>query len=164
VAAAVSVSGLEDGSFAFLGFPPSRSKDRNNWFAKCRRLHEEVTVVVFEAPHRIRQTLSDLRDLVKQPIFVFRELTKLHEEALAGTTAELLAALPEPQGEFTIVIPQAPVAVADVVGVDKLVIIKEFGHLTSMGGGSRRQIAREVGRKFGLSTKQIYEMTKEQAG
>jgi len=164
VAAALSVSGLEDGTFAFLGFPPNRSKDRIAWFSRCKRLLEELPVVFFEAPHRVRQTLQDLDDSVKYPIFIFRELTKLHEEHLAGTTVELLTALPQPQGEFTVVIPRAPVAASRDVTVDKHLILKEFGHLSSVGRSSRREVAREVGRKFGLSTKQIYDLTKDQAG
>jgi 16S rRNA (cytidine1402-2'-O)-methyltransferase len=164
VAAAMSVSGLEDGTFAFLGFPPHRSTDRILWFSKCERLQEEVSVVFFEAPHRVRQTLQDLTDLVEQPIFIFRELTKLHEESLVGTTIELLAALPHPQGEFTIIIPKAPVAEAGDATIDKQLILHEFGHLASVGRSSRREVAREVGRKFGLSTKQIYDLTKDQAG
>jgi 16S rRNA (cytidine1402-2'-O)-methyltransferase len=164
VAAAMSVSGLEDGTFAFLGFPPHRSKDRILWFSKCQRLQEDVSVVFFEAPHRVRQTLQDLIGLVEQPIFIFRELTKLHEESLVGTTIDLLAALPHPQGEFTIVIPKAPVAEAGDATIDKQLILHEFGHLASVGRSSRREVAREVGRKFGLSTKQIYDLTKDQAG
>jgi 16S rRNA (cytidine1402-2'-O)-methyltransferase len=164
VAAALSVSGLEDDTFAFLGFPPTRSKDRIGWFSRCKRLLEELPVVFFEAPHRVRQTLQDLDDSVKYPIFIFRELTKLHEEHLAGTTVELLTALPQPQGEFTVVIPRAPVAASRDVTVDKHLILKEFGHLSSVGRSSRREVAREVGRKFGLSTKQIYDLTKDQAG
>jgi 16S rRNA (cytidine1402-2'-O)-methyltransferase len=164
VAAAMSVSGLEDGTFAFLGFPPNRSKDRIWWFSRCKRLLEEFPVVFFEAPHRVRQTLQDLDDLVKHPIFIFRELTKLHEEYLTGTTVELLTALPQPQGEFTVVIPRAPVAASRDVTVDKHLILKEFGHLSSVERSSRREVAREVGRKFGLSTKQIYDLTKDQAG
>jgi hypothetical protein len=42
--------------------------------------------------------------------------------------------------------------------------LHEFGHLTAVGRSSRREVAREVGRKFGLSTKQIYDLTKDQAG
>jgi 16S rRNA (cytidine1402-2'-O)-methyltransferase len=164
VAAAMSVSGLEDGNFAFLGFPPNRSKDRMGWFSRCSRLLEELPVVFFEAPHRVRQTLQDLDDLVKHPIFIFRELTKLHEECLAGTTVELLAALPQPQGEFTVVIPKVALAGDREATIDKDLILKEFGHLAATGASSRREVAREVGRKFGLSTKKIYDLTKDQAG
>jgi 16S rRNA (cytidine1402-2'-O)-methyltransferase len=162
VAAAVSVAGLKESSFAFLGFPPVRSKDRKLWLAKCARLIQEVTIVFFEAPHRIRQTLADLAFLGEHQIFIFRELTKLHEETLSGSPAELLATLTHPLGEFTVVVPQAsPVESARVV-VDKDQILLEFGRMTSNLLASRREVARAVGRKFGLSTKEIYNLTKDQ--
>jgi 16S rRNA (cytidine1402-2'-O)-methyltransferase len=162
VAAAVSVAGLKESSFAFLGFPPVRSKDRKLWLAKCARLIQEVTIVFFEAPHRIRQTLTDLVFLGEHQIFIFRELTKLHEETLSGSPAELLATLTQPLGEFTVVVPQAsPVESARVV-VDKDQILLEFGRMTSSLVASRREVARAVGRKFGLSTKEIYNLTKDQ--
>ncbi|HEU4525372.1 MAG TPA: 16S rRNA (cytidine(1402)-2'-O)-methyltransferase [Gemmatimonadales bacterium] len=163
VAAAMSVSGL-DGTFAFMGFPPSRAKDRIAWISRCQRVSNELAIVFFEAPHRIRRTLDQLNYLGEQPIFIFRELTKVHEETLVGTTAELLATLTEPQGEFTVVIPRASAQESAQQTIDKQLILNEFGHLTTKLSASRRAVAREVGRKFGLSTRQIYELTKDQAG
>lgn len=68
VAAAVSVAGLEDSRFAFLGFPPTRSKDRKRWLADLHAARVLMPVVFFEAPHRIRGCLDDLSVLVEQPI------------------------------------------------------------------------------------------------
>ena len=55
VAAAVSVAGLEDNAFVFLGFPPVRSKDRKLWLSSLERMASEAAVVFFEAPHRMRR-------------------------------------------------------------------------------------------------------------
>jgi 16S rRNA (cytidine1402-2'-O)-methyltransferase len=162
VAAAVSVAGLEEPPFAFLGFPPVRSKDRNLWLDRCERLAQDIAVVFFEAPHRIRKTLKDLIFLGERQIFIFRELTKLHEETLTGSAAELLVALAQPLGEFTVVVPpHRPVESMKVV-VDKEQILREFGRMTSFEASSRREAARAVGRKFGLSTREIYNLTKDQ--
>src|SRR4051812_42752029 len=54
VMAALSSSGLPAGTFAFVGFPPARGKDRKDWFETLAR--REMLTVMFEAPHRIRQT------------------------------------------------------------------------------------------------------------
>jgi 16S rRNA (cytidine1402-2'-O)-methyltransferase len=161
VATAVSVAGLEEGTFAFVGFPPVRSNDRKQWFERLERLRAETAVVFFEAPHRIRRTLEDL-NLVKQPILVCRELTKVHEEVLSGTPADLLARLPDPQGEFTIVIPPVDRSERLSEPVDKQQVVNEFCHLTANVRASRREVAREVGKKFGLSTREVYELTKDQ--
>jgi 16S rRNA (cytidine1402-2'-O)-methyltransferase len=161
VAAAVSVAGLEDNAFVFLGFPPVRSKDRKLWLSTLERMASEAAVVFFEAPHRMRRTLQDLVNLVKHQILLFRELTKVHEETLVGSPEELLARLEQPQGEFTVVIPRVAPAKSTSQPLDKQEIVNEFWQMTSVGS-SRREIAREVGRKFGLSTRQVYEMTKDQ--
>ncbi len=79
VATALSISGFSADEFAFMGFPPRSGKDREDWL---RRLTNDSRVVVFfEAPHRIERTLSDLRaTVVKRPIIVCREITKIHEQ------------------------------------------------------------------------------------
>lgn len=162
VAAAVSVAGLEDGAFVFLGFPPIRSKDRKLWLSVLQRTAADAAAVFFEAPHRIRKTLDDLSFLGDQQIFVFRELTKVHEETLVGSKSEILDRLVQPQGEFTIVIP--PIATVDTAREipDKQQILDEFCQMTAELPRSRRDAAREVGRKFGLSTREVYELTKNQ--
>jgi 16S rRNA (cytidine1402-2'-O)-methyltransferase len=162
VAAAISVAGLEDGAFVFLGFPPVKSNDRKLWLAKLTRVAPEAAVVFFEAPHRIRRTLQDLSFSVKQQIIVFRELTKIHEEILSGSAEELLERLDQPQGEFTVVIPPVAGSESAPQNVDKQQIINEFWQMTSSHPRSRREIAREVGKKLGLSTRQVYELTKDQ--
>src|SRR5258706_3493419 len=78
VLAALTVSGLLSDSFSFFGFPPSRSKARTEWFDRLRAVGG--TAVFFEAPHRIRETLSTLQRLVGDcPVTVCREMTKAHE-------------------------------------------------------------------------------------
>jgi 16S rRNA (cytidine1402-2'-O)-methyltransferase len=160
VSAAVSVAGLEDTAFIFMGFAPFRSKDRKGWFRRLRTFHPLAAIVCFEAPHRVRRTLEELGELVKQPILLFRELTKLHEETLQGTTAELIAALPTPIGEFTMVIPAAKPTNATPTEVTAAELKEQLGVLIENGSASRRQAARMLADKFGLSTKFVYDATK----
>jgi len=157
VAAAISLAGLEEPGFAFLGFPPVRPKDRNEWFGRLASYHKDVAVVCFEAPHRIRKTLEELSNYVKQPILVFRELTKLHEECLEGLPADLACRLEHPQGEFTMVIPRAQTAAEEPVAVSAETLRHEIGLLTENDVRSKREAARLVARKFGLSTKFVYD-------
>ena len=161
VAAAVSVAGLEDGEFAFLGFPPVRSKDRNIWFRRAERLHQDVALVFFEAPHRILRTLEELKFLDDQSIIVFRELTKLHEETLTGPPASLAASLEQPRGEFTIVVPRAENVQDQQFAPTASEIGDLIGQITEKTASTKRAAARELGRKFGLSTRQVYELAKK---
>src|SRR4029453_7776241 len=102
VAAAISASGVSSQGFTFLGFPPIRSKDRKSWLEQLSEASRHRLVVFFEAPHKFRKTLEDLDKLVKRPIIIGREITKIHEEFVCGTIPELLTRFEVPQGEFTV--------------------------------------------------------------
>jgi len=108
--AALAVAGLPVAQFLFLGFPPSRPGPR-------RRLLESVVglryaVVLFEAPHRLRATLSDLNTVFgERALAVCRELTKRFEEVFRGTPAMALDYFIEPRGEFTLVLSALQVGV-----------------------------------------------------
>jgi 16S rRNA (cytidine1402-2'-O)-methyltransferase len=159
VAAAISASGIASQGFTFLGFPPIRSKDRKLWFGQLADASRHRLVVFFEAPHKVQKTLEDLAQLVKRPIMVGRELTKLHEEFVSGTPLELLARFDAPQGEFTVLVP--PVDPADELKVevtdDSVVVL--FGQITKLKqSGSKRDVARETGERLGLTAKQVYEI------
>ena len=103
VTAALSVAGFPADRFAFLGFLPRRRSDRAATLAEAARSNQ--TIVLFEAPHRMRATLTDIADALDDPpIAVCRELTKLHEEVWRGKASDALDYFTEPRGEFTIVI------------------------------------------------------------
>jgi 16S rRNA C1402 (ribose-2'-O) methylase RsmI len=123
--------------------------------------HKDLAIVFFEAPHRIARTLQDLQNYVKQPILVFRELTKLYEECLQGAPADIGLKLEHPQGEFTIVIPRLQGANEKRPCISDDILRHEVGLLTETSLGSKRQAARLVARKFGLSTKFVYEAVKD---
>jgi 16S rRNA (cytidine1402-2'-O)-methyltransferase len=96
------VSGFPVETFTFLGFPPTRSKARTNWFERLRQL--QGTIVFFEAPHRILSTLQELRDVAGDvPVVVGRELTKVHEELVRGPISMVLPRVSALRGEFTVV-------------------------------------------------------------
>jgi len=105
VIAALQVSGLPTDAFVFVGFLPPKS------VARKRRLEElaerRETVIAFESPHRIGSCLDDLVEVWgERPIALARELTKLHEQVLRGTAAEVRGALRADQrrGEIVLVL------------------------------------------------------------
>lgn len=109
---ALILSGLPTTRFVFEGFLPRSGGDRERRLAEIAL--EERTVVVYESPHRIERTLSDLVVACgpERRVAVARELTKLHEEVWRGTTADAAAhfVTNEPIGEFVVVIEGAPPA------------------------------------------------------
>lgn len=108
--AGLVVSGLPFAQFTYVGFPPRRSGERKKWFAALA--DEPRPIVLYEAPHRLRATLSDMQTALggERPIVVARELTKLHEEVRRESIAAAVAHFAEtnPRGEFVIIIAPHP--------------------------------------------------------
>ncbi|HEY2151758.1 MAG TPA: 16S rRNA (cytidine(1402)-2'-O)-methyltransferase [Vicinamibacterales bacterium] len=157
VLAALAASGLPTDSFLFMGFPPTRSKTRNDWFERIKAVGG--TIVFFEAPHRIRETLAELKRTVgDQPILLGRELTKAHEELVRGPISTVLTALTEVRGEFTVVanVGQSTEHAA-LEAPDDSVLLADFGEMTESRSVTRRQALTAVGRKHGLSPNKVYE-------
>ena len=100
----MTASALPVDKFTFLAFPPVKSGRRRKFFESIRG--EGKTVFFFESPHRIARTLPELAEAVgpEAQVAVIREATKLHEEVLRGSAAELaaLAGKREWRGEFVI--------------------------------------------------------------
>jgi 16S rRNA (cytidine1402-2'-O)-methyltransferase len=105
VVAALSLSGLPTAAFTFAGFLPSRTGARDARLAEL--LARPETLVLYEAPHRVRATLEALaRFAPGRAVAACRELTKLHEEVLRGDAAAVLAQVTDERerGEWTLVI------------------------------------------------------------
>ena len=103
---ALAGGGLPTDSFEFLGFLPARSGQRRTLIERLRSA--SATVVLYEAPHRIRETLAEIVEVLghERPVVIARELTKVHEEFLRGTAGELLERIGdrELKGEITLLI------------------------------------------------------------
>lgn len=108
--AALVASGLPTGRFVFEGFLPRKGAGRSERFAELAR--ERRTIIVYEAPHRLARTLSDLASALgaERRVAVARELTKLHEEVWRGGLRDAAewATAAEPRGELVLVIEGAP--------------------------------------------------------
>lgn len=157
VLAALAASGLPTATFTFLGFPPTRAKDRTDWFKALGSV--AGTAVFFEAPHRIEKTLRQLEALIgNRPVCVARELTKIHEELVRGPINEVLGRLSSRRGEFTIVVelgystestsPRLP------IGRELLL---ELGRLIEIGGASKRQALASLAKKYGRPVNELYD-------
>lgn len=103
VSAALSVSGMPANRFMFTGFLPRRQGERKELLRTLAEFPD--TVVIFEAPHRLRSTLKDLLAVWgDRRITVCRELTKRFEEVFPATVSQALERFAEPRGEFTLVV------------------------------------------------------------
>lgn len=103
VVSAVAASALPTDSFLFLGFLPRKTSERKRFLADNAR--QSATMVVYEAPHRIRDAFSDIIQVLgNRRIAVCREITKVYEEIFRGTVSQALDYFECPKGEFTLVI------------------------------------------------------------
>lgn len=152
VITALAISGLPTERFIFEGFLPSRSKLRREQF---RRLREETrTTLFYEAPHRIQKSLADLVAELgpERQVALARELTKLHEELLRGTAAELLQRVTRDKlrGEMVLLIaPAVPIAPRETVR-EALLRLRRDTDLPM------REIVRQVAKDYGLAGSEVY--------
>ncbi|MFO7741100.1 MAG: 16S rRNA (cytidine(1402)-2'-O)-methyltransferase [Anaerolineae bacterium] len=106
---ALVVSGLPTDTFLFLGYLPRRRSRRRRLLDEVAR--EQHTLVAFETPHRLRDSLADMEAVLgDRPLALCREMTKVYEEIWRGTVSEARSyfAEQEPRGEFTVVIGGVP--------------------------------------------------------
>jgi 16S rRNA (cytidine1402-2'-O)-methyltransferase len=149
---ALSASGLPTDSFHFMGFLPARSGQRQHLLETLR--NEKSTLIFYEAPHRILDTLDDVdRILGQRPVVLARELTKIHEEFLRGTAGEIRAQLEKREsirGEITLLIGKGSKLAPTNVPLERA--FEEQVH----NGLSRMDAMKALARERGLSKREIY--------
>ena len=158
VLAALVPSGLPTAAFSFIGFPPPKAQARERWLRDLAARRE--TLVFFEAPHRIRETLkAALEVLGDRQISVGRELTKMHEEIVRGKISEVLARPMQSRGEFTVVLAGAADEDSTAgVPVSADVVADEFYRLTNSENMLRRRAISLLARRFNMSSRDIYKI------
>jgi len=153
--AALSISGIATDEFTFIGFLPSKKTHRRNVLKALS--FESRTFVFYEAPHRILQTLTDMKDILPgRYVVVARELTKIHEEVLRGTVPEILSLLQITKiaGEFIIIVQgrgDKKRQLDEDVLMEVVVLMKK--------GLRRKEAVKKIAQAYGISTKELYDMS-----
>lgn len=152
VVTALAVSGLPTDRFTFEGFLPRKSGDRKRTFGSL--LAERRTMVFFEAPHRIHESLVDAVEVfgVGRQAAVARELTKKFEETVRGPLSELVEwASVDHKGEMVLVI-----AGASEESVEAVDLVSEVQQLVANGTGLKQAVA-QVASMHGVSKSELYQ-------
>jgi 16S rRNA (cytidine1402-2'-O)-methyltransferase len=156
--AALSAGGLPTDGFNFRGFLPARKRERRSKLQEFR--DDRYSIVVYEAPHRLKESLDDIREIFGDRRMVLaRELTKLHEELLRGRISEVIAEVSqrEIRGEVTLIIEGS----SNVNPPSEEALRDEIAKL--VGEGMRvKEIAEIIGEKYGYSKREIYGLALEQ--
>ena len=152
VVAALAASGLATDAFYFGGFLPPKSGQRARALDALR--DETATLIFYEAPHRILETLRDVEKILgPRLVVVARELTKVHEELLRGTAGEVcdrLASRPSVKGEITLLIGRGHKPANDSTTIEEAV----EAHVQA--GMTRMDAIKEVARERGLAKREVY--------
>jgi 16S rRNA (cytidine1402-2'-O)-methyltransferase len=158
--AGLVVSGLPTDQFHFAGFLPPKQGQRRRMLESFA--DEPATLIFYEAPHRIEETVADIAAVMgERDVVVARELTKMYEEVIRGTAAEIatsLAARDEIRGEFVILIGKADAPAVSEVPIEEVIEV-----LIGTGVG-RMEAMKTVARERGLSKREVYKLMSGPAG
>ena len=171
---ALVASGLPADEFHFIGFLPEKAGARRTRLeslaAEVQRNQAPRTLVFYEAPHRILETLANLESVFGPAlrVVVARELTKIHEEFLRGTVAEVrreLAGRDRMRGEITLLVDANPVPPgAESLSVPYVTISDRVARLQAESGVDEKEALKRIARELGQSKSEVYrELQREHA-
>ena len=170
---ALVASGLSTDEFHFIGFLPEKAGARRTRLealaAEVQKNEAARTLVFYEAPHRILETLTDLESVFGPAlrVVVARELTKIHEEFLRGTVAEArqeLAGRDRIRGEITLLVDAQPRAQGQVAGSVTEKIADRVARLQNESGVDEKEALKRIARELGQSKSDVYrELQRERA-
>ena len=165
-------SGLPTNEFHFIGFLPEKAGARRTRLEALAAAREKTgsspTLVFYEAPHRILETLSDLEAVwgPELPVVVARELTKIHEEFLRGTVAQVrgeMASRDRVRGEITLLVGAPPVVEGQAAKAPEK-IAERVARLQAEAGVDEKEALKRLARELGQSKSELYrELQRERA-
>ncbi|MTJ46674.1 16S rRNA (cytidine(1402)-2'-O)-methyltransferase [Dolichospermum sp. UHCC 0259] len=156
VITALSAAGLPTDRFIFDGFLPAKSQQRQKYLESLQG--ESRTLVFYESPHRLRDTLADLGTILgsDRSIVIARELTKLYEEFWRGSIGDAIADYTqrEPQGEYTLLVAGNPPSQIQLTETELKAELSQLMHQ----GISRSQASRQLAKDTSLSRRYLYQL------
>ena len=154
---ALITSGLDAKEFCFLGFLSLNKKLRNEQLEQIKK--ENKTVILYEAPHKLTQTLKDLKEILEnRKIVIARELTKIHEEFLRGTVNEILEKYSQPKGEHIILIEANEIKeeTEEEIKIKEMTIEEHYNYYEKQGL-TKNEIIKKIAKDKGVNKNEIYQ-------
>ncbi len=156
--AALSVSGLDTKNFLFYGFLKPKKSQRISILQSLK--HYRETLIFYEAPHRILDSLQDMLDVLgDRQCCVCHEITKLNEEFYRGTISDVIERLTEATiaGEYVVVVEGYKAE-----GITLQEAVDEVLNLMKQGL-RRKEAVKQIARQYGISQKQLYDLSLERS-
>ena len=151
---ALIASGLNTKEFIFLGFLPLNKKLRKEKLEEINK--SDKTIIIYEAPHKMKNTLEDLKEILKnRKIVVARELTKIHEEFIRKDIDELLENIDNLKGEMILIIEGIEDKVEEESELNLLTLEEHYNYYKNKGF-EKKEIIKRIAKDRNVNKNEIY--------
>ena len=151
---ALIASGIETKEFCFLGFLPLNKKLRKEKLEEIKKANK--TTIIYEAPHKMKATLEDLKEVIEnRKVVLARELTKIHEQFIRGNIDELLNKIDDLKGEMILII-EATHETEDSKNEFECLSLEEHYKYYEKQGLNKKEIIKKIANDRKVSKNEIY--------
>lgn len=151
---ALIVSGISTKEFEFLGFLPLNKKLRRQKLKEIENSNK--TIIIYEAPHKMKTTLGDLKEILKdRKIVLARELTKIHEEFIRKSIDELLSEIDTIKGEMLLIIEGNKIDTEECKNFDEI-SLEDHYKLYEEKGLNKKEIIKQIAKDRNVNKNEIY--------
>ena len=150
---ALIASGISTKEFSFLGFLPLNKKNRKEKMEEIKNSNK--TIIIYEAPHKLKNTLNDLNSILgDRKIVLARELTKIHEEYIRGTINELIEKAENLKGEIVLIIEENQIKEENKLNN---LTLEEHFEFYKKQGLDKKEIIKKIAKDRNVSKNEIYQ-------
>lgn len=151
---ALMAAGVDTKKFVFYGFLSINKKLRKKELEEIQK--ERKTIILYEAPHKLKNTLSDLNTYMPdRNVTIARELTKIHEEFVRGTAKEIYKKVQEPKGEYIIIIDSLS-EIEEQENVLNELTLEEHYKVYESQGMNKKEIIKQIAKDRNVNKNEIY--------
>ena len=151
---ALIASGIETKEFCFLGFLPLNKKLRKEKLEEIKKANK--TTIIYEAPHKMKATLEDLKEVIEnRKVVLARELTKIHEQFIRGNIEELLNKIDDLKGEMILIL-EATHETEDNKNEFESLSLEEHYKYYEKQGLNKKEIIKKIANDRKVSKNEIY--------
>ena len=153
---ALITSGISTKEFIFLGFLPLNKKSRKEKLEEIKNANK--TIILYEAPHKIKTTLNDLKNILEnRKVVLARELTKIHEEYIRGTVKELMEKTDNLKGEMILIIEKNNKDNEEELNSLNNLTLEEHYNFYEKRGLNKKEIIKKIAKDRNVSKNEIYQ-------
>lgn len=153
---ALITSGISTKEFIFLGFLPLNKKSRKEKLEEIKNSNK--TIILYEAPHKLKNTLNDLSDILQsREVVLARELTKIHEEYIRGTVKELMEKTDNLKGEMILIIEKNNKDNKEKLNSLNNLTLEEHYNFYEKSGLNKKEIIKKIAKDRNVSKNEIYQ-------